>query len=470
MNPLEKIYPYVPVWAQNIGISLYGFAYYDERFGGDFEKYTADFKKRDRISPQEMDAYVEERLREVTLQAFRNVPYYRERWGKAGISFSALTRITPGKLPSLPITPKKDLRLHPKLFLAEDRSRKFKLHQYDTSGSTGTPIACFYTSQDHRKFMAARQARSFAWAGTSIRKPRSMIGGRSVVPSAAAKPPYYRYNFIEKQVYFSAFHISPATVSDYLEGFHRYRPRVLTGYAYSHYLLGRMMAEQGRALNYQPDAAILSSEKLSPEMKQVIQASFRARAYEEYSAVENCALATECEYGNLHVSPDFGIVEIVDPSGQPVPPGQEGRILCTGLINHAQPLIRYEIGDLGVWWDKQCECGRNHLPVLKEIAGRIEDVVVGPGGREMVRFHGIFINLPHVLEGQVIQEKRDAFTVKVVALAGFGEEEENLIRKRFYERLGEVHVRIERVSRLERTQGGKFQAVKSYVTSEGSHG
>jgi phenylacetate-CoA ligase len=233
----------------------------------------------------------------------------------------------------------------------------------------------------------------------------------------------------------------------------------MTGYAYSHYILARMMAEAGVTLDYEPDALVLSSEKLTPEMKVVIRQAFRARAYEEYGATENCMLATECEHGSLHVHPDFGIIEIVDAQGKPVPPGVEGRILCTALQNEAQPLVRYEIGDLGVWAGSPCPCGRNHLPVLKEVVGRVEDVVVGPDGRQMVRFHGIFIDLPHVLEGQVIQEAPDQFTVKVVTRDGFGPAEEGTIRKRFAQRLGMVSVEIHRVHEIPRTARGKFRAV-----------
>jgi phenylacetate-CoA ligase len=172
-------------------------------------------------------------------------------------------------------------------------------------------------------------------------------------------------------------------------------------------------------------------------------------------------LATECERGTLHVSPDFGIIEIVDDAGAPVSPGQEGRVLCTGLLNDAQPLVRYDIGDRAVWSEKPCSCGRAQLPAIDEIVGRIEDVVKGPDGREMVRFHGIFIDLPHVDEGQVIQEAIDLIRVKLVARPGYGADDENLIRKRFQERLGNVQVHIERVSELPRTDRGKFRAVIS---------
>ena len=116
------------------------------------------------------------------------------------------------------------------------------------------------TSNDHRRYIASREVRSFGWAGSSVRRPRSMIGGRLVVSRGVAQPPFYRYNWAERQVYFSAYHIAPDHVADYVAGFHKHRPRLLTGYAYAHYLLARMMTEQGVTLEYAPEAAVLGSE------------------------------------------------------------------------------------------------------------------------------------------------------------------------------------------------------------------
>jgi phenylacetate-CoA ligase len=458
-SKLERLYPYVPVFVQNLGISLFGLAWRRERLGGRFEEYVAAFQERENWDAERFGAHVQAELQRTLLHAFAQVPFYRDRWSKAGISVADLQRMTVRGLSRLPSTPKRDLRLAPESFVAQNVATREKLQRYYSSGSTGTPITAICTSDAHRRYIAAREVRSFGWAGTSVRKPRSMIGGRMVVPRGVSRGPFHRYNWVEQQVYFSAYHISPANVREYLRTFNHHRPRVMTGYAYSHYILARMMVEAGLTLGYEPDALVLGSEKLTPEMKSVIRQAFRARAYEEYGAVENCMLATECEHGRLHANPDFGIIEIVDAQGQPVPPGVEGRILCTALQNEAQPLVRYEIGDLGVWAESPCPCGRNHLPVLKEVVGRIEDVVVGPDGREMVRFHGIFIDLPHVLEGQVIQEAPDRFTVKVVGRDGFGPAEEASIRKRFADRLGPVSVAIHQVPEIPRSARGKFRAV-----------
>jgi phenylacetate-CoA ligase len=460
---IEKLYPYAPVWAQNLGISLYGLTYRRERQGGNFARYVDEFRRRDRWSRDEMAAYVQGQLRDFLVPAFENVPYYRQKWGQAGVESGDLANISLADLPRLPVTPKQDLRADPNAFVSRSVPQK-QLKRYYSSGSTGTPLTCIYTSDAHRKFVAAREVRSFGWAGTTMLDSRSMLGGRLIVPRAHSRAPYHRYNWIEKQVYLSCFHISPERVHHYVETLNRYRPRVLTGYASAHYLLARRMIQQDVRLNYKPDALVLSSEKLTPDMKDWIRQAFHARAYQEYGSVENCALATECERGTLHVNPDFGIVEIVDDDGSPVPPGAEGRIVCTGLLNKAQPLVRYDIGDRAAWASSPCACGRDHLPALQEIVGRVEDVVVGHDGREMVRFHGVFINLPHVLEGQIIQESLDLIHVKVVAMTGFGEKEERAIRERITRgRLGPIHVRVECVPELERNERGKVRAVISRI-------
>lgn len=465
MNPLvEHLYARLPVWAQNAAISTYGFSYRHERLGGEFARHVAEFATRGAWAPDRMNAYVEKQLRSLLLSAFQYVPYYRRKWSQAGITAGDLARITCEDLPRLPLTPKSDLRSDPEAFVSSLTCQREKLLRYHSSGSTGTPITCICTADGHRRFMAAREARSFQWADASIHMSRAMLGGRMVVPHAGSGPPYFRYNIAERQVYFSAYHISPSTVSDYVQGFNKYKPALLTGYANSYFFLARMMMECGLRLDYEPRALVLSSEKLTSDMKDVIRRAFRARAFEEYGSVENCVLATECPRGRLHVNPDFGIIEIVDQSGAPVPPGVDGRMLCTGLQNEAQPLIRYDIGDIARWSRQPCPCGRSQLPVLEEIEGRLEDQVVGPDGRQMVRFHGLFVDLPSVIEGQVIQEELARLRVRVVATDRFSQQERLLIMERARNRLGPVRVEIERVPALERTSRGKLRAVISHVS------
>jgi phenylacetate-CoA ligase len=129
------------------------------------------------------------------------------------------------------------------------------------------------------------------------------------------------------------------------------------------------------------------------------------------------------------------------------------------LLNDVQPLVRYDIGDLGRWAARPCPCGRSQLPVLEEVVGRIEDAVVGPDGREIVRICSLQ-DVPHVIASQLVQERLDLIRVRVIADRGFNEADERLIRDIIgTRRLGPVRIEIERVSELERTPAGKVRRV-----------
>jgi len=236
----------------------------------------------------------------------------------------------------------------------------------------------------------------------------------------------------------------------------------MTGYAVSYYLLAKFILETG--LEVPPLKAIITtSEKLTTEMRSVMEKAYHCRIYEEYSTVENSLFASECERGHLHVSPDVGLVEILRPDGSPCDPGEVGEVVTTCLMRSYQPMIRYRLGDLAAWDPEPCPCGRS-MPVIKEVVGRIEDVVVGPDGRQLVRFHGIFIHQPHIIEGQIIQEKLDQIIVKVVPTEGFDVADQIDIISRVHQRLGnQVNVSVELVSSIERTKAGKFKAVISKV-------
>lgn len=80
----------------------------------------------------------------------------------------------------------------------------------------------------------------------------------------------------------------------------------------------------------------------------------------------------------------------------------------------------------------------------------------------MVRFHGIFIDLPNVHAGQIIQHNISNFTVRVIADSFFPVKEKELIIKRMKSQLGEdINIKIDVVSEIPRNANGKFQAVIS---------
>jgi phenylacetate-CoA ligase len=87
---------------------------------------------------------------------------------------------------------------------------------------------------------------------------------------------------------------------------------------------------------------------------------------------ETGILGYECQaHHGLHVPEDHLFVEVLDPDGEPVAPGEEGELVVTTLKREAMPFIRYRLGDISALRTDQCSCGRTHIR-LKGILGKAE--------------------------------------------------------------------------------------------------
>ena len=107
--------------------------------------------------------------------------------------------------------------------------------------------------------------------------------------------------------------------------------------------------------------------------------AFGARIISPYSSKEGHLMAFQCPTGtHYHVNEETALIEIVDDDGNSCTPGQTGRVLVTSIHNFAQPIIRYEQGDLAVFGGP-CGCGRT-LAVIQKIVGRQTDMFRFPGG------------------------------------------------------------------------------------------
>lgn len=455
MGRWDRLYSRLPVLGQHAAVSLYGLYWHWLRFGPGFRRAANEYRRREDFDAEQWQVWQARRVKDLLTVAATEVPYYRQSW-----SPSQKTAARTGRLEEIPLLEKEPLRADPEAFLRQ--GRRPRRYSFLTSGTTGTPIVSIWTAAEIRSALALREARSARWAGVSFGLPRATFSGRLVEPDPESKGPFYRFNLVERQVYLSAFHLRPDTATAYLDALRRHHIVWLTGYAVSYYLLAKYVLEQRLAV---PPlrAVITTSEKVTAEMRGVMEAAYRCRVYEEYSTVENALFASDCEAGRLHVSPDAGIVELLRSDGSPCGPEEVGEVVATCLTRDYQPLIRFRLGDLAQWESAACGCGRA-MPVLKEVVGRVEDVVTGPDGRQMVRFHGVFVDQPHVREGQIIQETLHRIRVKIVPVDGFGERDIDDITRRVRQRLGpEVEVIVEPVTEIPRTTAGKFRAVVSRV-------
>ena len=181
-----------------------------------------------------------------------------------------------------------------------------------------------------------------------------------------------------------------------VDALNRLVPTVIATYPSVALILARERAD-GR-LRAAPHALWTGGENMSCGERRVIEAGMGCPVVASYGASEFLALACECAHGSLHLNSDWAVLEPVDARGLPVAPGGAcATTLLTNLANHAQPLIRYDIGDRVSFSAVACRCGSS-LPVIA-VDGRCDDTLhlgAGPGPRISV----VALALSTVLEDE----------------------------------------------------------------------
>jgi phenylacetate-CoA ligase len=460
MGGLERLYLTSPVPVQHALVAGYGWWWHRRRFSAHFHRLVADFQRREHWTRSQFLADQETRLERLLSVSWRS-PHYRRVFLEAGITastppFDALAR--------LPFLSKEELRTSPRQLLTTSpfpRGTK----TFKSSGTTGTPTEIYYTPEFHALEVAVAESRTVKWAGASYTDRRVMFGARKVCRFTQSRPPFWRFSPVENMAYASVYHLAPDFLPAYVEFLRGYKPRIIAGYPSALYAIAQYALAHDD-LPAKAHAICTTSEKVPDYMRATIEAAWQAKVFDRYGAVEGCMFASQCEYGRYHVSPEIGIVEIVDSRGRAVEPGVEGEVVCTGLQNVLQPLIRYRIGDWARWAaDQTCPCGRQ-LPILDGIEGRVEDVCYTTDGRQILRFDTVFKGILNIREAQIVQEELDHFTVNVVPTTEFGAHDIENIKKNMRLHIGGAAVHVACVTHIPRTQSGKFRAVQCQLSAD----
>jgi phenylacetate-CoA ligase len=455
----DTVYMSSPVWAQGALVAAYGWWWHRRRFGAQFRRQVNELKLHEQWSREQFRVYQEGQLGTL-LGAARKSPYYGRVMSEAGI-----TAATPPleALRRLPLLSKEQVRAQPRELLTEKPPKGTVT--FKSSGTTGTPTEIYYTPGFHALETATIEVRNLNWAGLTYRDRRVMFGARKICRFTQDKPPFWRFSPAENMAYASVYHLAPAFMPAYIDFLRSFQPAVVMGYPSALYAVAQYALDHD-SRPPKARAIFTSAERLPDYMRAAIETAWQARIYDRYGAVEGCVSASQCTHGRYHVNPEIGIIEILDVDGRPAAPGVEGEVICTGLQNTLQPLIRYRIGDSARWAvDQDCPCGRP-LPILEGVDGRVEDICFTADGRRIIRFDTVFKGVANIHQAQVIQEAIDLFTITVVPADGFGDHDTEQIQKNMRLHVGDVRVTVRCVDDIPRTEGGKFRAVLCRLSPE----
>lgn len=459
---LESIYERSPIFLQNAFCSLYGLKLYKERYSSPWKKYYAQLLNSQHASIDEIRFNQTSALKAIVKQAIEHVPFYREN---VKLSLSEVQGISLTNLHEIfPIIEKNHLRKKQEMFLSRKFDKK-ELIRINTSGTTGTPLAIYFT-HNARKMNYAFFARFKNWAGIKGFEKSITLAGRIIVPYRQDSPPYWRSNKFFNNILMSSYHLSPNTLSAYVQKIKDFKPVFIDSYPSSLAAIADFIIKN-KISDVKVKTAITSSETLLAHQRELIERAFACKVYDQYGSAEQVVFACQCEQGSYHINPEYGLLEVLDQKGRAVPEGEIGQLVCTGFTNEAMPLIRYKIEDIGSVSAQPCACGRN-FQVLKNIYGRKDDILITPEGRYVGRLDPIFKGLSSsIRETQIIQEKSDLVNVLIVKADNFEERHAGFIVEELKKRMGTVVTyTVTYVDSIPRTNSGKFRAVICKVDSK----
>lgn len=451
-----KFYHSMPPVLRTFVASVHGYYLFTFRYGRETEALIEENLGHETWDADQWKKWQEEKLVFVLHRAATQVPFYRDLWSQRRRQGD---RSTWKYLENWPVLHKETLRTNPLAFIA-DNYKSRKLWSEHTSGTTGKPLTLWMSKDAVRQWYALFEARWRNWYGLSRHDRWGILGGQMVTPFTQSKPPFWVWNAGMHQLYLSSYHLASQNVAAYMDAIQSHKLVYLLGYASSLYSLAQLALEQ--KLNIPVLKAVISNaEPLYAHQRDVISRAFQCPVYDTYGLSENVCAASECSEGNLHLWPEVGVSEILqDGEDIPAKEGDVGRLVCTGLLNSAMPLIRYEVGDRAAIVSSSCGCGRA-MPILKYIDGRIDDVILTPDGRRIGRLDPVFKADMPIREAQIIQESPNRLHVLCVPATGYSEHSGDALIQRLRERVGDMDIILDEVEAIPRSSNGKFRAVIS---------
>jgi len=320
-----------------------------------------------------------------------------------------------------------------------------------TTGSTGNPMI-FYLDKRVIDIETANVWRFYNWCGVGLNDKVVILRG-DVFPTKEKLK--YKLTHFKKRMYLSSYYLDDENIEEIISIFMDYKPRLLSGFPQSIYILAKFMKKFGIYVDFKMSIAT-SSETLFEYQRELIEKQFNTKIFDYYGLSERVVAAAECEKHNgYHIIPEYGLMELIKDN-EWVDEGETGKIIGTSLLNYSMPFIRYEVGDIGIYTNEKCECNRS-FRLLKSIEGRLSDIIITSDGKyvsgaafEHFWKHKIGNFVPEIEHCQIIQESRKNLLINIVSNRELEKNKINLIKNKLSELLGNnIQFDLNYVSKIE---------------------
>jgi phenylacetate-CoA ligase len=426
--------------------------------------YLESLERSQWLTREEIERLQMAKLEDLLRTAMRHSPWHAERIAAAGIDVAAgAPELTIDDLRRLPTMTKQDARANvERIRWAGVPGGAFR---YNTGGSSGEPLVFFY-GRRRQASDAAGRIRARRWWGVDVGDREVYLWGAPVELDKTDRIKTIRDRLLN-QLVLNAFEMSAANMDAYLEAVQAFRPKCIYGYASSLALLAARAAARKVRLQL-PDLRVVctTGEPLYAHQRTLIEQVFGAPAADEFGSRDIGFTAHQTPHGQMLLLSESIILEVLDPEGRPVPAGEVGEAVMTGLCSEAQPFIRYRTGDMLRLGAEACGDGRG-LHVVGEVAGRTTDFVVRADGTVMHALAVIYVlrAVVGIAAFKFVQQTVRDVEVLIVPGAGWGPAARAQVTAGLAARLGnDVRIAIRLTTAIPVEASGKHRYVVSHIS------
>lgn len=298
-----------------------------------------------------------------------------------------------------------------------------------TGGSSGRPLRLLRSPRS----VVVEQA-TIDWMAAKadidlVRCRIAVLRGDSIKDPNDPDPPFWRREGARRLV-LSSNHLNPANFEHFARALAAFRPDVIHAYPSSLELLTNL-AEEGRVKLRFP-LAITSSETLRPGLRRRTRAVFGAALLDHYGLAERVAAAYSLADGVYRFVFPYAATELVAEGENTC------RVIGSGLWNAAQPLLRYDTGDMAEMPPGADQARRARVALgldsFPRIEGRASDVLKLADGSQVHALDQVARGIVGVTSVQFLQAASDLVEIIVVPGHRYGPETIAAIRRNFYKK------------------------------------
>ena len=402
------------------------------------------------------------RMHDLLVHAWRYCDFYHERFASVGLTNERDLVIE--NMAAIPTLSKNDLQKNFSGLLSKVGNRKH-WRENSSGGSTGQTVVLMQ-DPGYREEGRASTFVSDSMQGWTFGNRTALLWGaqRDTGPMTSLSGRFIR--FLQNMRIYDSFDMGPERMLAYHNELEDYQPDNIVAYAGSAYLFARFLLDSGLKPSYPRVSIVTSAETLTGAMRNTIQECFNAQVYNRYGSREVGLMGTECSsHSGLHLHLDKYIETLDLQTKKPVW-GELGTVSVTLFSNFAMPLIRYEIGDVGILDQGSCTCGVN-TPKFSTVLGRSSDFIVAPSGKLIhgEYFTHVFYGRRNIAQFQFVQETPTLFKIRIVRNGPLDFAQLEQIRAEIEGTLGEgAELQFEFPERIPPLPSGKFRFTVSNVT------